>query len=376
MRIGLDATPAVRQGGGIGRYARELLMALGQLERPHNFRLFAASTRPLPYPLPDLPPNFSFRRLPFHDIWLARAWHRIKLPLPVELILGPLDLFHALDFALPPVQRGLPTLLTVHDLSFVRDPESAAPALRRFLEQVVPRSIRRASHVLADSASTRDDILQLYPVPANKVEVLYPGVDARFRRIDDTAPVRARYQLGEASFILSVSTLQPRKNYVRMVQAFARLPHPDLRLVIAGGRGWLYEDIFSEVRRLGLENRVHFLGFVKDSDLPALFSAARAFAYPSLYEGFGLPILEAMACGTPVLTSSVSCLPEIAGGAALLVSPLDVDAIAAGLNRLLTDSRLRSELISSGHARAAKFTWDSSARQLVSIYERLGSGNG
>lgn len=374
MRIGFDATPAVRQGGGIGRYTRELLQALYSTDTESHYRLFFASPSPLPHPLPSpLPSNFHARQLPFDDVWLARVWHRAQLPLPVELITGSIDLFHSPDFTLPPVRRGTRTLLTVHDLSFIRDPASALPVLRQYLNAVVPRSVARADHVLADSQATRADLMELYHTPSEKISVLYSGVNSVFRPITDPqrlATVRAKYQLGETPFILAVGTLQPRKNYVRLIQAFSALrpSRESVRLVIAGGRGWLYDSIFAEVERLKLQGRVVIPGFVEDADLPALYSAARVLAYPSLYEGFGLPMLEAMACGTPVVTSTASCLPEVAGGAALCVPPTDVDALTQALDQVVNDEAVRTELIGQGLARAQEFTWEKAARELVQTY--------
>jgi glycosyltransferase involved in cell wall biosynthesis len=374
MRIGFDATAAARQGGGIGRYARELLRALAAADPENTYRIFVASPRPIPFPLPPLPARASLFQLPLHDRWLARLWHRARLPIPIELALGPLDLYHSPDFTLPPTLPGTPALLTVHDLSFVRDPDSAAPSQRRYLEAVVPRSVGRASRILVDSEATRADVIELYRLPPDKVTVLYGGVDESLQPISDPATlsaVRARYGLGHFPFILSVGTLQPRKNYVRLVQAFGQLAPsvPGLLLVIGGGKGWLYDSIFAEVNRLGLEGRVCYPGYVADGDLPALYSAAQVFAYPSLYEGFGLPVLEAMACGTPVVTSTASCLPEVAGGAALLVEPRDVDGLAAALRRPLEDDGLRQSLIAKGRVRARQFTWTKAARQLLEIYQ-------
>lgn len=376
LRIGFDATSAVRQGGGIGRYTRELLRALAAADTASDYRIFFAS-RSVFHPLPSLPSNFRVTRLPLDDIWLVRVWQRARLPLPVNWLTGPIDLFHSPDFTLPPVRRGTRALLTVHDLSFIRDPESATPVLRNYLNAVVPRSVARADHVLADSQATRDDLVELYRTPADKISVLYSGVHESFQPVADPAAldaVRARYRLGDAPFILAVGTLQPRKNYARLIQAFARLPHSSATrydLVLAGGKGWLYEAIFAEVDQLGLRDRVIFPGFIADADLPALYSAARVLAYPSIYEGFGLPMLEAMACGTPVVASTASCLPEVAGNAALLVPPTDVDALAAALDRSLTDEALRADLTAKGLARARQFSWADSARQLLDIYRRL-----
>ncbi|MBM2849170.1 MAG: hypothetical protein HW418_2112 [Anaerolineales bacterium] len=375
LRVGFDATSAVRQGGGIGRYTRELLRALAAADTASDYRLFFAS-RSLPHPLPPLPSNFHVTPLPLDDIWLVRVWHRARLPLPVNWLTGPIDLFHSPDFTLPPVRRGTRTLLTVHDLSFIRDPESATPVLRHYLNAVVPRSVARADHVLADSQATRADLVELYRTPAEKISVLYSGVHESFQPVTDLAAVRARYSLGDAPFVLAVGTLQPRKNYVRLIQAFAAISNlqprtSNLHLVIAGDKGWRYDAIFAEVEKLGLRDRVMFPGFVADADLPALYSAARVLAYPSIYEGFGLPMLEAMACGTPVVTSTASCMPEVAGDAALLVPPTDVDALAAALDRALTDEALRADLIARGRARARQFSWAKSAQQLLGIYHAV-----
>jgi glycosyltransferase involved in cell wall biosynthesis len=209
-------------------------------------------------------------------------------------------------------------------------------------------------------------------VPAAIIEVLYSGVDARFRPEREPGERRRilnRYRVGEHPYVLSVSTLQPRKNYVRLIQAFATVGG-EVRLVIAGGRGWLYEDIFAAAAKYG--DRVRILGFVDDADLPALYRSAALFAFPSLYEGFGLPVLEAMACGVPVVCSNASSLPEVAGDAALLVDPFDVDGIADLMARALRDRELAMDLVERGLAQASRFTWERSARQLLAAIEAVG----
>jgi glycosyltransferase involved in cell wall biosynthesis len=321
---------------------------------------------------------------------MMRLWHRLRIPIPIELAIGKVDLFHSPDFTLPPTLPHVPTLLTVHDLSFIRDPDSAWPSLRAFLNQAVPRSVKHATHVLADSLATKNDLIELFGTPADKITVLYSGVDARFAPIRDRAlldRVCAKYSIPQP-FILSVGTLQPRKNYARLIQAFAQLVADDashsernnveskdaLHLVIAGGKGWMFDDIFNQVKALGLENRVHFPGFIDDADLPALYSAADLFAYVSLYEGFGLPLLEAMACGTPVIGSNTSSLPEVIGDAGLQVDPRDVAAIANAMQTTLTRSDLRDRTIAGLRTidRARRFTWEKAARELLVIYDRIG----
>jgi glycosyltransferase involved in cell wall biosynthesis len=290
------------------------------------------------------------------------------------LITGRVDLFHSPDFTLPPTLSGVPTLLTVHDLSFIRDPDSAWPSLRDFLNKAVPRSVKRATHVLADSQATKDDLIEWFGTPAEKITVLYSGVDARFVPIHNQAEIDhvcAKYQLPQP-FILSVGTLQPRKNYGRLIEAFAQIatarPH---HLVITGGKGWLYETIFEQVRRSGLEGRVHFPGFVDDADLPTLYSAADLFAYVSLYEGFGLPLLEAMACGTPVIGSNTSSLPEVIGEVGLQVDPRSVDDIARALQQMIDQPELRERSIGLGLERARTFTWEKAAQELLVIYDQV-----
>ena len=354
---------------------RELVAALARLDGQTDYRLFVAGARRAQLPAPP-GSNFVWRPTAITPRNWARIWHRARLPYPIEAITGRTALLHATDFTLPPTLSGTRTLLTVHDLSFVRVPETASPPLKAYLDAVVPRSVRRADHILADSHATRDDLIALYGTSPEKITVLWSGVDARFAPIVDTArlqAVRARYRLPDRPFLLSVGTVQPRKNYVRLIEALARLRAdlPDLGLVIAGGKGWLEDPIYAALNRFGLQDAVVFTGFAADDDLPALYTLAHAVALPSLYEGFGLPVLEAMACGTPVVTSKLSSLPEVAGDAALLVDPLDVDALTAALRRLVTDESLRATLRERGLARAATFTWERAARQLLGVYSQM-----
>jgi glycosyltransferase involved in cell wall biosynthesis len=370
MRIGIDYTAAARQGGGIGRYSRELVGALLALDSPHRYTLFAATGRLETRALQPAG-TARLRTVPLTDEWLARIWHRARLPLPIEAITGPLHLFYSPDFVLPPTLPRTRTLLTVHDLSFLRFPHHYVPKLSRYLSRVVPRSVARADRVLADSEATRADLVELLAVPPEKVEVLYSGVAPHFRPEPEPGErerLQSRYRVGEQPYILSVGTLQPRKNYLRLIHAFAGM-RSGMTLVIAGGKGWLYEEILDEAKKH--EERVRILGFVEETDLPALYRGASLFAFPSLYEGFGLPVLEAMACAVPVVCSNASSLPEVTADAALLVEPRDEAALTAAMRRALHDESLRREMIARGLERAAYFTWQRAARQLLAAFEAV-----
>ncbi len=366
-RVAIDYTPAYEQGGGIGRYVRELVAALARQPADLDYRLFVSGADQLPA-LPGA--NFTWKPTHLTPGTLARIWQRARVPLPVEFFTGSVALYHATDFVLPPTRAR--SLLTVHDLSFVRVPETASVQLKSYLDAVVPRSVRRADHVLADSQATKDDLIELYGTPPEKITVLLSGVDARFQRVDNPA-VRVKYTIPPRPYIFSVGTVQPRKNYARLIQALAVLRSRgyDIDLVIAGGRGWLEDPIYAAIHDAHMDDYVHFIGFADDADLPALYSAATITAVPSLYEGFGIPVLESMACGTTVVTSNVSSLPEVAGDAALTVDPTDLDAIIDALQRLIDDEALRADLSARGFARAHEFTWDRSAQQLHEIYMRM-----
>lgn len=382
MHIGIDYTAAVWQGAGIGRYTRELTRAVIAQGSEHRYTLFYAAggigqSSPFLAELRQLCAAHAAVRavpIPIAPRRLTQIWQRLRIPMPIELFTGRLDVLHAPDFVLPPTRAR--TLLTIHDLSFLVHPELAAPGMVRYLSSAVPRSIRRANGVIADSEATRQALDQLLPDARRSIEVVYPGVDPRFHPLPvaDAEAVRLRLHL-PARFLLFISTLEPRKNLVRLLEAFARLAEQpatrDLHLVIGGRRGWLYDDIFTTIERLNLGERIRLLDFVDDKDLPALYNLAWAFTYPSIYEGFGLPALEALACGTPVLTANNSSLPEVVGDAAVLVDAESVGSIAAGLARISADETLRTALKAAGPARASRFRWEQAAQQVLQAYDRV-----
>ncbi len=377
MRIAIDYTAAARQGGGIGRYARELIGAVLAQESAHQFVLMAASaglgarwTREQARlrALAAHPEQLRFRSLPLTDDWMARLWQRLRLPLPAELLTGRGDCFYSPDFVLPPLLPATRAILTVHDLSFLRHPETFPPPLRRYLEAAVPRSIARADHILTDSDATHRDLLALLNTPAEKITTLYCGVSPDFSTQatpGERERLQKRYGIGERPYILAVGTIQPRKNYVRLMAACDPLAAAQaLDLVIVGKSAWLAEPILAAADE---REYVHRLGFTEDGDLPALYRQAAVCAFPSIYEGFGLPPLEAMACGTPVVASTASSIPEVVGKAGLLVDPLDGAGWTAALRRVLRETDLHAELRARGLRHAPTFSWKHAAEQWLTL---------
>lgn len=378
MRIAIDYSAAVNQHAGIGRLVRNQVLALAEVDHDNDYRLVYA--RPNRDTVPQFPRavNFSRREVGIRERWLTILWHRAKLPLPADWLSGPVDLFHCPDFVLPPLRRAR-GVLTVHDLAFLMRPDCADHRLRAYLEEVVPRSIRRADFIIADSENTRNDLVVLLGAQPASIAVVPGGVEDRFEPITDAEQLRrARRKVGlrDEPFILAIGVIEPRKNLNRLMDAFRALKQrngvpSDLKLVMAGGKGWLFDDIFEHHAASPIRDHILMPGFVPDELLPALYSAADVFAFPSLYEGFGLPILEAMACGTPVVASRSSCLPEVADGAALLVDPNNVDGLIAALELALVDSDLRARLIKQGRQRAREYSWRRAAEQLLGVYRRV-----
>ena len=381
VRIAIDYSAAVNQRAGIGRLVRNQVLALADVDAANEYRLvYARPNRGASMAQFPRARNFSRREVQLRERWLSIMWHRAKVPLPADWFSGPVDVYHSPDFVLPPLRRAR-GVITVHDLAFLVRPDCADARLRAYLEEVVPRSVRRADFIIADSENTRNDLVVLLGVPSSSVAVVPGGVEDRFSRVTDVDAlrrVRERVGVGDAPFVLAIGVIEPRKNLNRLMDAFAVLKQrhkapEDLKLVLAGGKGWLFDGIYEHQAASPVRQDIVMPGFVPDDLLPALYSAAEVLAFPSLYEGFGLPLLEAMACGTPVVASRASCLPEVAEGAALLVDPTSVEGLASSLERVLTDVALRHDLVDRGHQRAAAYTWRRAAEQLLDVYRRVGA---
>jgi glycosyltransferase involved in cell wall biosynthesis len=364
MLIGIDASRAIAgRPTGTEVYSQRLIQALLALDSPHRFRLYFRST----------PPAGGFSDAELRVIPFPRLWTHLRLSW--EMVCRPPDALFVPSHVLP-LAHPRASLVTVHDLGYLQFPETHPWHQRLYLDLSTRWSARAAAHILADSEATRSDLVARYGTPPEKITVAHPGYDETLAPARDPATVEAvKARFGIAGdYFLYLGTLQPRKNLARVIAAFAALKSeilkPDTVLVLAGKRGWLYEDLFAQVRYMGLEGRVLFPGYIPDEDKAALLSGALAFVFPSLYEGFGLPVLEAQACGCPVITSTTSSLPEVAGDAALLVDPGDSDAIAAAMQRIAADSALRETLVEQGLANVHRFSWTACAQSVMSVIEQ------
>ncbi len=368
MRIGIDARLTHYRTGGIAAYTRHLIGALAGLDPITEYRVIhhrgAAET---------LTPGPNFRRV---DAFTPSHHRFERWALAAELARLRLDVLHSPDF-IPPAGGVGRRVITVHDLHFLHYPEFLTADSRRTYNDLIRWAVSAADHILVDSQATRADLVELLDVPTTKITVHPLGVDAQYRPLD-VATVRAaleRLRLPLA-YMLFVGTLEPRKNLGGLLDALDLLradQHGLPPLLLVGRRGWQSGDIFARVEELTVAKQVIWREDINDADLPAIYNGASVLALPSHYEGFGLTALEAMACGTPVVAANRSSVPEVVGGAGVLVDPDDPASIADGLCRALEDSVLRDRLRIEGPARAAGFTWQRTAEIALSVYRAVGS---
>lgn len=364
MRIGVDARLMHHQPAGISRYTLHLLQALAQLDLDDEFVVFQHRRHRTPL---ITQPNFRRATL------FAPVHHPLEQwMLPLELLRFPLDLLHSTDF-IPPLRSPVPAVITVHDLAFLHWPHFVTKDSAAYYGQI-DRAVRHARHIIVPSENTKQDLIGQLGTPENRVSVIPEAADPSFQPLPLAPTRRAIMQEYElpAAYVLFVSTIEPRKNVTGLLHAFHHLREryraTDVTLVLAGSHGWLYEETLAVVSQLKLETSTRFLGRVSDEELRRLYVGARCHVHPAHYEGFGLPPLEAMACGTPTIVSNSSSLPEVVGDAALLVDPNNPEEIAVAMHRLLTDDALHAEMSAKGLQRAQCFSWASAARSTLDVY--------
>ncbi|MFV9504856.1 MAG: glycosyltransferase family 4 protein [Oscillochloridaceae bacterium umkhey_bin13] len=354
---------------GISHYVEQTLLHLGQLD--HHNRYDVYTTRGLTAEALPLPPNFRVipSRLPTINPRVRIPWEQLLAPLLLRA--SRADLFHGVHSVVPLV-GSVPSVVTVHDLAFIRFTQTFRAYNRAYLDFATRLSVRRASRILVVSEHTKREVVGLLGVDPARVVVTPNAVREHFRVPSNTEldAFRARKGLPER-FVLYVGTLEPRKNLTTLLEAYAEVARShNVPLLIGGGKGWLYDAVFRRLDELGLRERVQFVGYLDEAELPLWYAAASVFVFPSLYEGFGMPPLEAMACGTPVITSNSSSLPEVVGDAGLTAPPHDAAAFADAIRRVLSDADLHAELRQRGLARArTAFDWRITAERTLRAYE-------
>ncbi len=368
LHIGLNAhllsLASTYRGAGIHRYIHNLLLNLALTAQENRYTVFLSDRR--------FPPNPALilrtSRLPTAQPLVRIGWE--QLVQPFVLWREKIDLLHSLAFVTP-LLSPCPAVVTIYDLSFILLPRNFRHGRRLYLALFSRLSARKARRIITISESTRRDTVRWLNVPSEKIDVVYCGVDQAFHPLpeEEVASFRQKYGLPER-FILFVGTIEPRKNVARLIEAYSLLGDGQIKLVIGGARGWFYKEVFVRLEELGLTDNVLFPGYIPPAELPLWYNAAELFVYPSLYEGFGLPPLEAMACGTPVITSNVSSLPEVVGEAGLTVDPMDSKGLAEAIHRVLGDETLRQSMREQGLARAGRFSWAKAARETVEVYRR------
>jgi glycosyltransferase involved in cell wall biosynthesis len=370
LHIAIDAHSVGAGLGGNETYATNLIEALAEIDQSNRYTLYVTKKEAVAR-FANRWPNVHLRVTLPHTPLV-----RIPLTLTIELRRRPVDILHV-QYTAPPF-TPCPVVNTIHDLSFEHLPETFKRRSWRQMRLTIRRSAQGAAHIITDCNFSRDDILATYNLPPERVTAAPLAASSRFSSVTDKNElerVRKKYGI-DGDYILTVGSIQPRKNIPRLIRAFALLcsehkldPLP--RLVVVGKRAWLYEDTMATAASSSVGNKIIFTGYVADEDLPAIYSGAKCFVYPSYFEGFGIPPLEAMRCGTPTITGDRTCFPEIIGDAGLLVDPFDERAILNGIVKVLTDKNLRDDLIVRGLKRANSYDWKKTARQTLDVYEKV-----
>jgi len=371
MRIALDAIPLTEAKTGVGHYTDALAEGLARAYPDHQYDLLS----PLEFDFDyngDKPKNLNRQFIPLRSRSIFRKWWLVGLPSLLRIY--QVDVFHGTNYCVP-VFAPCPTVVTIHDLSLYTQSHTHEAANVKRGKRRMPIMARLASLIIAPSEWTRREIVERLRVSSEKVRVIYEAAREGMKPLPPhfCQGVLDKYQI-RPPYLLYVGTIEPRKNLLTLIRAYDELLRTTpLRpqLVLAGGRGWLCDEVFKLAEDLKLQDQVHFTGYVEDGDLPALYSAAEAFVYPSFYEGFGLPPLEAMACGAPVITSDVSSLPEVVGKAGLTHAPNNTRALTEAMAKLLGDETTREHFKREGLKQAAKFSWERAARETQSIYDEV-----
>lgn len=377
MRIGIDISRTIEETTGVGYYAKNLVHALAKIDSENDYLLYGIfyDCYPKDWKQVHVPKSRNFRLHQKHSLsWLVRKkWKNYEKYR--EKLLGEIDLLHSTAYTMPMVS-SLKVIVTIHDLSCFVYPKYHTQANYQFVTKNVHQAARRASFIIADSENTKRDIIKFLHVPEDRIKTIYLAVSEIFTEkcsLESIARIKNKFSIKKPYF-LGVGSIEPRKNLESALIAFKALfefKRNDYQFVLVGGKGWENETFYRLLKKLNIDDSLIFTGYVPEKDLPALYQGAELFVYPSFYEGFGLPVLEAMASGTPVVTSKTSSLPEVAGNAAILIDPTNVFDLYEAMDAIVTNPILKEELKGKGLEQSKKFSWGKTARQTLEIYYKV-----
>ena len=395
MKIGIDISRYIDKSGGVGIYAANLMNFLLKLDSDNEYLGYTFFYDCFPdgwnsekeagifadyYRSPNIYTNFRINALKWQTGKLKKLWQKSSIE-KHEAILGNPDVIHSTAYMVPELLNAK-LVVTIHDLSFLLFPDLHTEENRKLLMQNLIYVNSRPAMVICDSEQTKIDLIKFFHVPEERIEVIYLGVDHIFSGPvveENRQKVLEKYKIDGLDYLLSVSSIEPRKNFERIINVFSEIikkeEFSNMYLVCAGGAGWKNEKIYELVKKNKVEEKVKFLGFVDEKDLPSVYSGARLFLYPSLYEGFGLPVLEAMSSKVPVITSNISSLPEVAGDAAVMINPYNEKDIYNAVINVLNNENLRKQLVEEGTQRANLFTWESTAQKTLEVYCKVFENN-
>ena len=379
MKIGIDVSLAVGQRSGIGNYAYNMAKELAKIDKKNAYTLF-----PFFYYIyhPEFKgfetsisnPNFKLKYKHLSKKWIDYIW--MESGIDKKEIIGDVNIFHSTSFSAPENVKSK-LVVTIYDVSFITHPQFHQKANIEHCNYGTMEAVKHADIIIAISEHTKDDLIKYFNCPSEKIKVTYLGYDKEiFRPIKEEAEIEKvlkKHKI-DKPFILNLGTVEPRKNIEGLIRAYSLLANnlkDKYDLVIGGGKGWLDSDLYPLIQELKLEDKIKFLGYVDEEDLAYLYSATACFIYPSFYEGFGLPVLEALACGAPVISSDISSIPEVIGEAGILIDPRKNEEISAAIGKLLDDTSLQDTLKKKALLQAKKFSWEKCATQTLEIYESL-----
>jgi glycosyltransferase involved in cell wall biosynthesis len=377
MKIILDAQSTIKNKTGVGYYTSNLLEALSELDRSNSYSIllwrlfFKKKEKTIKIALD----NFNYKFIKFFPYKIYYNLYKIGLAFPLNFFIGFPDIVFFTNFTMFPILKTK-SIVVIYDLSYIKYPEFSDPKNVKFLKEKVKETVRKANRIVTISKNSKEEIAEEYGISKNLIDIIYPSYDHKlfYKRANNfVRKVKNKYLI-KTGYILFTGTIEPRKNVQTIIKAYCELPikvKEKYSLVLAGGKGWRDDEIIRELNKAKKNNeKIIITGYVPEEDLPALYSGATVFVYPSFYEGFGIPILEAMACGCPVITSNTSSMPEVAGDAAILVDPYNLNEIKDNIENVLLNSILKKNMEKKGYNQIKKFDWLTSANELIKTFRR------